>query len=177
MPTLRQRGRSRDRLDVRRAPNGTGRRRDGTMPRVGKGRKSKAATEQRGPVAAAPTGTKQEPDPFRVLCRHWPSADGRKTTTEQMGNRGFRRFRKASSPRNLAGKPLAEFFTTPIRRITVFYGMIMCFNTFHIPLLHRFRKRWLEENRGPGQISRAAFLPLVTLPITSFSGQSDAPAA
>ena len=103
------------------------------MPRVGKGRKSKAATEQRGPVAAAPTGTKQEPDPFRVLCRHWPSADGRKTTTEQMGNRGFRRFRKASSPRNLAGKPLAEFFTTPIRRITVFYGMIMCLIRFTYP--------------------------------------------
>ena len=39
--------------------------------------------------------------------------------------------------RGLAGKPLAGFLTTPIRRITVPYGVIVYAIRFDNPSLHR----------------------------------------
>ena len=41
------------------------------------------------------------------------------------------------SPRGLAGKPLAGFYTTPSRRITVVYGVIVYAIRFKNPSLHR----------------------------------------
>ena len=40
-------------------------------------------------------------------------------------------------PRGLAGKPLAGFCTTPSRRITVVYGVIVYAIRFKTPSLHR----------------------------------------
>ena len=40
-------------------------------------------------------------------------------------------------PRGLAGKPLAGFCTTPSRRITVVYGVIVYAIRFKNPSLHR----------------------------------------
>ena len=54
-------------------------------------------------------------------------------------------------PRSLAGKPLAGFRATPIRRIPVLYGMVVHVIRFNNQLLHRqstLRKRRLGENRG-----------------------------
>ena len=54
-------------------------------------------------------------------------------------------------PRSLAGKPLAGFRATPIRRIPVLYGMVVYVIRFNNQLLHRqptLRKRRLGENRG-----------------------------
>ena len=42
-----------------------------------------------------------------------------------------------STPRGLAGKPLAGFCTTPSRRITVVYGVISYAIRFKTPSLHR----------------------------------------
>ena len=65
---------------------------------------------------------------------------------------------RPTTPRSLAGKPLAGFRATPSRRIPVLYGMVMYIIRVKNPLLHRqstLRKRnGLGRIGVPGQTSR-----------------------
>ena len=60
-------------------------------------------------------------------------ADGSDALRCHPSNKGW----ASSPPRGLAGKPLAGFCTTPSRRITAVFGVIVYAIRFKTPSLHR----------------------------------------
>ena len=82
----------------------------------------------------------------QLVDRHLDLGDapGRANTGDKMMTLGMflrsfaePRSRSATPPRGLAGKPSAGFCTTPSRRITVVYGVIVYAIRFKTPSLHR----------------------------------------